>query len=272
MSNNILRIAFNVVIKRLLSAVEVTTASYKDTAAGYGFYCCGPTTLVADETVYKERGDRVERATTTASSLEEEQDSGSSPRCQDTILGDRPAQTRFDRFSKQSNKPPLSRGRYAYDIEVNTASTSITTASINITTAEPVTTVSALVTTAGVSVSTVEPSTPPITTTIVIMKEASETTTRPTVPLQQELDPKDKEVVKGSRKKAEGSGKKVERSRKETVSKKRIRKGLDEESVKRQKLEDDAKKEELKACLEIVPNDDKAINIEPLATKSQIID
>ncbi|GKD66790.1 hypothetical protein Tco_1308898, partial [Tanacetum coccineum] len=35
--------------------------------------------------------------------------SGSGPRSQDTILGDRPAQTRFERLSKQSNDPPLSR-------------------------------------------------------------------------------------------------------------------------------------------------------------------
>ncbi|GJX50510.1 putative reverse transcriptase, RNA-dependent DNA polymerase [Tanacetum coccineum] len=35
--------------------------------------------------------------------------SGGSPRRQDTILGDRPAQTRFERLSKQSNEPPLSR-------------------------------------------------------------------------------------------------------------------------------------------------------------------
>nr|GFD14905.1 hypothetical protein [Tanacetum cinerariifolium] len=34
-----------------------------------------PTTLVADEIVHKERGDRVERAAITASSLEAEQDS-----------------------------------------------------------------------------------------------------------------------------------------------------------------------------------------------------
>ncbi|GJY89278.1 putative ribonuclease H-like domain-containing protein [Tanacetum coccineum] len=34
---------------------------------------------------------------------------GGSPRCQDTILGDRPAQTRFKRLFKQSNKPPLLR-------------------------------------------------------------------------------------------------------------------------------------------------------------------
>ncbi|GKE09508.1 hypothetical protein Tco_1413059 [Tanacetum coccineum] len=34
--------------------------------------------------------------------------SGSGLRRQDTILGDRPAQTRFERLSKQSNNPPLS--------------------------------------------------------------------------------------------------------------------------------------------------------------------
>ncbi|GJX86763.1 hypothetical protein Tco_0337537 [Tanacetum coccineum] len=55
-------------------------------------------------------------------------------------------------------------------------------------------------------------------------------------------------------------------------SKKRTRKELDEESVKRQKLEDDAEKAELKACLEIVPDDDSAINVESLATKYPIVD
>ncbi|GJX60866.1 hypothetical protein Tco_0292256 [Tanacetum coccineum] len=91
----------------------------------------GPISLVADETVTKEREDRMERAATTASSLEAEQDSGninrtqsmatlnepspqgtgsgSGPRCQDTILGDAEAQTRFETASKQSNDPPLSR-------------------------------------------------------------------------------------------------------------------------------------------------------------------
>ncbi|GJW88414.1 putative ribonuclease H-like domain-containing protein [Tanacetum coccineum] len=41
---------------------------------------------VKDETVIKEWEDRMERAATTASSLEAEQDSGSGPKCQDTIL------------------------------------------------------------------------------------------------------------------------------------------------------------------------------------------
>ncbi|GJR17560.1 hypothetical protein Tco_0966087 [Tanacetum coccineum] len=43
-------------------------------------------------------------------------------RCQDTILRDRPAQTRFERLSKQSNNPPLSRvntpGSYEERIEL----------------------------------------------------------------------------------------------------------------------------------------------------------
>ncbi|GKC41255.1 hypothetical protein Tco_1058977, partial [Tanacetum coccineum] len=60
-------------------------------------------------------------------------------------------------------------------------------------------------------------------------------------------------------------------SGKEAVSKKRAVEKLSEESVQRQKLEDDAEKAELKLCLEIAPNDDKAINIEPLATKSPIV-
>ncbi|GKE12181.1 hypothetical protein Tco_1415732, partial [Tanacetum coccineum] len=65
---------------------------------------------VGDEAVHKELGDIMERAAATASSLEAEQDSGSGPRCQDTILGDVNAQTRFEITSKQSIDPPLSRG------------------------------------------------------------------------------------------------------------------------------------------------------------------
>ncbi|GKC21408.1 hypothetical protein Tco_1023558 [Tanacetum coccineum] len=64
---------------------------------------------VADKAVYEERDDSLERATTTAVSLDAEQDRGSGPRCQDTILGDAKAQTRFETASKQSNDPPLSR-------------------------------------------------------------------------------------------------------------------------------------------------------------------
>ncbi|GJY85951.1 hypothetical protein Tco_0499977 [Tanacetum coccineum] len=47
----------------------------------------------------------------------------------------------------------------------------------------------------------------------------------------------------------------------------------DEESVKKQNLEEnDAEKEELRACLDIVPRDEIAMNFESLATKYPIID
>ncbi|GJV93041.1 putative ribonuclease H-like domain-containing protein [Tanacetum coccineum] len=69
-----------------------------------------PLTKVGDEVVHKELGDRMERAATTTSSLEAEQDSGSGPRCQDTILRDVNAQIRFEITSIQSIDPPLSRG------------------------------------------------------------------------------------------------------------------------------------------------------------------
>nr|GEV52746.1 putative ribonuclease H-like domain-containing protein [Tanacetum cinerariifolium] len=53
---------------------------------------------------------------------------------------------------------------------------------------------------------------------------------------------------------------------------KRPRAEHDEESVKKTELEDDTKKEELRACLDIVPRDDIAINVESLATKYLIVD
>ncbi|GJU47649.1 copia protein [Tanacetum coccineum] len=77
--------------------------------------------------------------------------------------------------------------------------------------------------------------------------------------------PMDSEVV-------EGSGKKTKSSGKETVSKKGAGEELDEESVKWQKLEDDTEKAELQLCLEIVPRDDEAVNVESLSTKQDVLD
>ncbi|GKF87875.1 hypothetical protein Tco_0258752, partial [Tanacetum coccineum] len=59
-----------------------------------------PLRKVGDEVVHKELGDRMERAATTASSSEAEQDSGSGPRCQVTILGDVDTQNRFETTSE----------------------------------------------------------------------------------------------------------------------------------------------------------------------------
>ncbi|GJW16337.1 uncharacterized mitochondrial protein-like protein [Tanacetum coccineum] len=65
--------------------------------------------ITGDETLIKEWEDKMERAATTASSLEAEHDSSSGPRCQDTILWGEKAQIRFETVSKQSNDPPLLR-------------------------------------------------------------------------------------------------------------------------------------------------------------------
>ncbi|GJW38543.1 putative ribonuclease H-like domain-containing protein [Tanacetum coccineum] len=102
-------------------ATSTTEAEYVAAASCCGQACqkrsdtkipqsSGPPINVGNEAVHKELGDRMEKAATTASSLEAEQESGSCPRCQDIILGDVDAQTRFDTTSKQSYDPPLLRG------------------------------------------------------------------------------------------------------------------------------------------------------------------
>nr|GEX07129.1 hypothetical protein [Tanacetum cinerariifolium] len=201
-----------------------------------------------NETIHEERGDRVERAATTASSLEAKElvqvvvPGAKIPYWVTDLLkldrvlalkNTRTAQDleithlkkRVKRLEKKRNSRTSqlkrrlfkvriesfvekSLGRYGHATEINTASTSITTASINITTAEPVTTASAPITTAGVSTlmklrsgkskekakergskeKSREAATRP--TRGVIMREASETTTRPIVPPQQKVDPK----------------------------------------------------------------------------------
>ncbi|GJX41638.1 retrovirus-related pol polyprotein from transposon TNT 1-94, partial [Tanacetum coccineum] len=80
--------------KQTIVANSTTKAEYV-AVANYCGQCSGPTHLVIDETVYKEWEDRMERAATTASSIEAEQDSE--------------AQTRFEAASKPSNDQPLLR-------------------------------------------------------------------------------------------------------------------------------------------------------------------
>ncbi|GJW79636.1 hypothetical protein Tco_0143611, partial [Tanacetum coccineum] len=75
----------------------------------------------------------------------------------------------------------------------------------------------------------------------------------------------DSEVVKDSRKGKGTSG------RKKTVARKRTGEKLDDESVKRQKIEDNAEKEELRAYLDIILGDDEAVNVESLAIKYLIV-
>ncbi|GJY85161.1 retrovirus-related pol polyprotein from transposon TNT 1-94 [Tanacetum coccineum] len=61
-----------------------------------------------DEAVYKEMDGSLERAATTATSLDAEQDRGSGPRHQET-MGDTIAQTGFENVTKLSNDPLLAR-------------------------------------------------------------------------------------------------------------------------------------------------------------------
>ncbi|GKC56687.1 hypothetical protein Tco_1084285 [Tanacetum coccineum] len=73
-------------------------------------------------------------------------------------------------------------------------------------------------------------------------------------------------------KKRDDSNKPSEGRRKKTLARKRASGKDSEESMKKQKLEDDTEKEDLKAYLDIIPGDDVAIDIESLATKYPIVD
>ncbi|GJW87322.1 hypothetical protein Tco_0162662 [Tanacetum coccineum] len=78
--------------------------------------------------------------------------------------------------------------------------------------------------------------------------------------------PMDSEVVKGSKDRAEGSETRAE------GSSKRAGEDLQQESTKKQKMDDDKEKEELKQCFEIVldDGDDVTIDATPLSVKIPI--
>ncbi|GKB09426.1 hypothetical protein Tco_0837738 [Tanacetum coccineum] len=80
----------------------------------------------------------------------------------------------------------------------------------------------------------------------------------------QSFVPMDSEKEKGSEKKTGGRRKKL-------LARKRARETLSEESAKKQKLEDDAEKEELQVYLNIVP-EEESLNIESLATKQDVLE
>nr|GEV59618.1 putative ribonuclease H-like domain-containing protein [Tanacetum cinerariifolium] len=83
-----------------------------------------------DETVYKEWKDRMERAATTASSLKVEQDSGSGPRCQVTILGDAEAQTRQSEMVRKRIKKIDELKNRKRDVGIKNRQSVLTTAKV----------------------------------------------------------------------------------------------------------------------------------------------
>nr|GFB08591.1 hypothetical protein [Tanacetum cinerariifolium] len=244
--------------------------------------------------------------------------SGSGLRCQDTILGDIPAQTKFERLSKQSHEPPLSRVNtlgsgedIMKQIELMKLCTKLSDMVLDLESVKDAQALEInklkkrvkkleskkksrtlqlkrrlfkvkiksssdknLVTTAGVSVSTAEPSNPPTTTTLI---KDEDLIIAQTLMKMRSVKSKEKSKEKGvsstrlTRGVIMNEAKVVEGSSHAKGSKKRTRKELDEASVKRQKLEGDAEKAELKLCLKIVLKDDEAINIESLATKYPIV-
>ncbi|GKD15827.1 hypothetical protein Tco_1204985 [Tanacetum coccineum] len=80
----------------------------------------------------------------------------------------------------------------------------------------------------------------------------------------QSFVPMDSEKEKGSEKKTGGR-------RKKSLARKRARETLSEESAKKQKLEDDAEKEELQVYLNIVP-EEESLDVESLATKQDVLE
>ncbi|GJU81300.1 hypothetical protein Tco_1283665 [Tanacetum coccineum] len=80
--------------------------------------------------------------------------------------------------------------------------------------------------------------------------------------------PMDSEVVKGSKDRVEGSETRAE------GSSKRAGEDLQQESTKKQKMDDDKEKEELKQCFKIVPDDGDDVTIDdtPLSIKIPIVD
>ncbi|GJV18035.1 hypothetical protein Tco_1363358 [Tanacetum coccineum] len=154
----------------------------------------GPTTLVADETVHKEMGDSMERAATTAASLDAEQDNVV-PGAKIPYWGDRPAQTRVLALENVKTAQDLeitSLKKIRIESSANKSLGNQEDASKqgrNIAESDQdeeilfvqedaetqgrydqdidVTIVSAPITTAGVSVSTAEPSTSPTITTFI---------------------------------------------------------------------------------------------------------
>ncbi|GKB67021.1 hypothetical protein Tco_0928433, partial [Tanacetum coccineum] len=238
--------------------------------------------LAKDETIIKEWEDRIDRAAITASSLEVE--------CQDTILGGAEAQTRFKVASKQSNDPPLLRVNTLGSGEDNMKPKELmefTTVNAPTTTINEFTLAWTLI-----EIKVAKPkavtSAATITTTIrpkargVVVHEPSEFKTT-SLPLQASQLPQakdkgkakmekfDKEMkrvntfvdmntklVKGSKTKAEGSSK-------------RAGDELEQEKAKKQKGDDDQEEEEIKKHIEIVQDDEVAIDAIPLATKPLVI-
>ncbi|GJT65622.1 hypothetical protein Tco_1017102 [Tanacetum coccineum] len=87
----------------------------------------------------------------------------------------------------------------------------------------------------------------------------------------QSFVPMDSEKEKGSEKKTKENSRTAGGKRKKSLARKRAKEILSEESATKQKLEDDAEKEELQVYLNIIP-EEESLDVESLATKYPIVD
>ncbi|GKA77862.1 hypothetical protein Tco_0784399 [Tanacetum coccineum] len=170
-------------------------------------------------------------------------------------------------------------GRYGYDIEVNTASTSITTASINVTIVEPVTTASAPITTTSVFVSNAEPSTPQTTTTLI---EDEDLTISQTLMKMRSVESKEKSKEKRTLLQAElEEEKRLAKQEEEDANIVEWDDDKKEEAFCKLEQEEREKEPKPNSKVEIKcsgkhwkesRSDDSAVNIESLATKYPVVD
>nr|GEW27668.1 ribonuclease H-like domain-containing protein [Tanacetum cinerariifolium] len=238
-----------------------------------------PTEVVADEAVYEEMYNSVERAATTATGLDAEQDRDSGPRRQETMR-DAAAQTRSERVSKFSNDPPLLRVNTLESGEDRLKLTELIELCVlddeEVVAKKEVTTAGEVVTTLGVEVSAA--STTPtfsmddntLAKALVALKSAKPMLKNKSFKeVQKDFDNTmswinsfvlmDKEVIEGSSK----------RAREELESDKSKKKNLDEKV----EVEEDNDQEEakMKMYMKIVPDDEIEIDVITLATKPPII-
>nr|GEY58382.1 hypothetical protein [Tanacetum cinerariifolium] len=253
---------------------------------------------VADEAVYKEWGDRLVRAATTAFSLKAEQDSGNidktqskatsneasssgntsgvGPRCQDTMR-DTIAQTMFENVSKLSNDSLLVKEVFVekevIDKEVNDEVQKVVKKVVEDTsTAKLIVNVAHVSDAALVEIKTSKPKAKRI-----VLQEPSESTTTTKIISSKQSQDKGKgimveELVK-LKKKDQIRLDEEAALRTELVQgqdkEKRAGKELTQESAKKQKVDDDKETTELKQLMKIIPDEEEvAIDAIPLAVKS----
>ncbi|GJY05971.1 hypothetical protein Tco_0371911 [Tanacetum coccineum] len=206
-----------------------------------------PTTNVADEAVYKEMDDSLEKAATTVIGLDVEHDRGGDPKRQE-IIGDTIAQTRFENVSKLSNDPLLARD-VLDDEEVFVAEQGVSDKDVNLSVDE-VTLAQALA----------------------ALKKKKETLYRKKSRREKEQTTNKsstKEYHAYFLKNIEGWKPKDFKSKDSTREQfKRTGDELEQESIKKQKVDEDKETAELKSMMKVILDEEEvAVDAIPLATK-----